>query len=95
MPIITGDNKETIIQFGDGDILISPAKQVGAAFENEIALSQDEQAREIGAYSDEHKGKTTADLGCAVRLQFTKSASIGVLIERLATVRAQMETAGY
>lgn len=94
MPIITGDNGETIVQFGDGDVLISTAKQWGADFDNEIALIRDEP-KEIGATTQKHHGRLTNYTDCPVRLQFTKTASIDVLIERLECVKSQMEAAGH
>lgn len=93
MPIITGDNQETIVQFGDGDVLICTAKQQGAEFDNEIALMRD-APHDIGSYNNEHTGTLTNEHDCPVRLQFTKAESIDVLIERLQTVKSQMEAAG-
>lgn len=93
MPIITGDNGETVVQFGDGDVLISTAKQWGADFDNEVALIRDEP-KEIGESTQKHVGRLTNYTDCPVRLQFTKSASVGVLIERLEKVKSQMEQAG-
>ena len=93
MPIIQGDNGETIIQFGDGDVLINNARQEGASFENEIAFFRDDP-HPIGEYTEKHVGTRTNEHDCPVRLQFTKSESIGVLIERLGNVQAQMQAKG-
>lgn len=94
MPIIKGDNGETVVQFGDGDVLICASRQQGQTVENEISLVRDEP-HPIGEYTEKHMGKTTADIDCPVRLQFAKSESVGVLIERLQHVKAQLEAAGY
>ena len=91
MPIITGTVGETIIQLGDGDVLISTARQPENTFDNEVCFVRDE-AHPIGEYSDKYAGgkTTTADIDCPVRIQFSRVESIDVLIERLGKVREQM-----
>lgn len=76
---------------GDGDVLISTARQPGAEFDNEVCFVRD-APHEIGSYTQKYADgqTTTADIDCPVRIQFYKPESVDVLIERLSEVRAQM-----
>jgi hypothetical protein len=94
MPIIEGTVGETIIQLGDGDVLVCTARQPENSFDNEVCFVRDEP-HPVGDYSEKYAGgnTTTADIDCPVRIQFTKAESVDVLIERLSKVRAQMTAA--
>jgi hypothetical protein len=89
----TGDNGETIIYLGEGDVLISTGRHPEQQFENEVIFSQDEAAHPIGEYTERHAGELSTVLNNPVRLQFLKAESIDVLMERLEKVRASMSQA--
>jgi hypothetical protein len=94
MPIITGTVGETIVQLGDGDVMVSTGRQPENSFDNEVCFIRDEP-RPIGESSKKYAdGKTTtADIDCPVRIQFSRVESIDVLIEKLQGVREQMHEA--
>lgn len=85
-----GDNGETVIYLGEGDVLISTGRAIESKYENEVIFSQDDKARPIGTFTEKHVGELSTVLQNPVRLQFLKVTSLDVLLERLHKVRAQM-----
>lgn len=73
-----------ILEFGTGDIAINNAYQCNDETEllNEVNFCQGETG-EIGRNLEDNIGKTSDDLGVAVRMIFNKAESVQVVIDAL------------
>lgn len=83
MPLILG---ETVVRFGNGDIEIGTIRPENGCLDYGLAFRQKEPG-EIGEENPAPVGKSTDELGCFLRFEFTNEKSVKVLMEKLERVR--------
>lgn len=85
-----------IVQFGFGDVLILRGEFEDEPGIVEIIFTQDKETLEIGEYLPEERweefyGKSTEEFPYVVRLQFSLTKSIDILVEELLSIKEQLE----
>lgn len=84
--MIKRDSKQTVLNFGTGDICINP----GAIQSSGIIGFKNQQPREIGSEGDIKAGKEVSTDIFDVVMKFQKVESIDVVIDALNEVRGLM-----
>lgn len=83
MSVILG---ETVVKFGNGDIEIGTIRPENGCLDYGLAFRQKEPGK-IGEDNPASIGRSTDELGCFLRFEFTSAKSVEVLIEKLERVR--------
>ena len=81
MPIKTDEAGAVVVQFGFGDIAVFNARHPGNPAANELCFKEGPSGDIGRPVPKEDDGKTTAEIGVQVRLQFNNIASLRVFIE--------------
>jgi hypothetical protein len=89
-------NNGSLIQFGFGDVIIHHGEFENEPAIKELIFTQDHSSHVIGDYLPEERwpefyGKKTDEFPYAVRLQFSLSKSIDILVEELLKIKAELE----
>jgi len=78
------------LEFGYGDIMFTRATEDGSTHDNTLIFSVSEP-HEIGAETDEHKGKMSDDLPpVQMVMRFRKPESIAALIHSLVEIQKEL-----
>lgn len=92
MPIFEDSNGHKVAEFGTGDIVISAAINPETKRHEAVFLEQVEGNWPIGTQHTEKNGRADNEIPSgSIRLQFKKSASVGILINNLSKIYKDLQ----